>query len=76
MADAGAPHIDLMDGEFYAGNPFPAFAWMRQQRPRLLRRAQRHLGRDPLRGRPGHRPGPPDLLEHGRVAARTSPSPT
>ena len=33
MASAGAPHIDLMDGEFYAGNPFPAFAWMRQNAP-------------------------------------------
>src|SRR5580700_8025504 len=26
MADTGAPHIDLMDGEFYAGDPFPAYA--------------------------------------------------
>jgi cholest-4-en-3-one 26-monooxygenase len=33
MADAGAPHIDLLDGEFYAGDPFPAFAWMRQHAP-------------------------------------------
>ena len=33
MADTGAPHIDLMDGEFYAGDPFPAFAWMRANAP-------------------------------------------
>jgi cholest-4-en-3-one 26-monooxygenase len=33
MADARAPHIDLLDGEFYAGDPFPAFAWMRQHAP-------------------------------------------
>jgi cytochrome P450 family 142 subfamily A polypeptide 1 len=33
MADAGAPHIDLLDGEFYAGDPFPAFAWMRHHAP-------------------------------------------
>jgi cytochrome P450 family 142 subfamily A polypeptide 1 len=33
IADAGTPHIDLMDGEFYAGNPFPAFAWMRRNAP-------------------------------------------
>ncbi len=33
MANAGAPHIDLMNGEFFAGDPFPAFAWMRQHAP-------------------------------------------
>jgi cytochrome P450 family 142 subfamily A polypeptide 1 len=33
MASAGAPRIDLMDGEFYAGDPFPAYAWMRQHAP-------------------------------------------
>src|SRR5579863_2040374 len=33
MADAGTPHIDLLDGAFYAGNPFPAFAWMRRNAP-------------------------------------------
>ena len=65
MANAGAPHIDLMDGDFYAGDPFPAFAWMRRQRPRLLRRAQRHLGRHPLRGRAGHRAGPPGFSSTG-----------
>ncbi len=25
--------IDLVDGEFYAGDPFPAFAWMRRHSP-------------------------------------------
>ena len=33
MTDAGAPPIDLLDGAFYAGNPFPAFAWMRRHAP-------------------------------------------
>lgn len=25
--------VDLMDGEFYAGDPYPAFAWMRRHAP-------------------------------------------
>ena len=33
MTDAAAPRIDLLDGAFYAGNPFPAFAWMRRNAP-------------------------------------------
>jgi len=33
MANAGAPHIDLMDGDFFAHDPFPAFAWMRRNAP-------------------------------------------
>jgi cytochrome P450 family 142 subfamily A polypeptide 1 len=33
MTDAGAPPIDLLDGAFYAGDPFPAFAWMRRNAP-------------------------------------------
>ncbi len=33
MASAEAPRIDLLDGEFYAGDPFPTFAWMRQHAP-------------------------------------------
>jgi cholest-4-en-3-one 26-monooxygenase len=33
MTEAEAPHIDLLDGEFYAGDPFPAFAWMRRNAP-------------------------------------------
>jgi len=28
-----APAIDLLDGHFYAGDPFPAFAWMRAHAP-------------------------------------------
>lgn len=28
-----APWIDLMSGEFFAGDPSPAFAWMRHHRP-------------------------------------------
>jgi len=33
MTDAAVPHIDLMAGEFYARDPFPAFAWMRRHAP-------------------------------------------
>lgn len=27
------PDIDLLDGDFYAGNPFPLYAWMRANAP-------------------------------------------
>lgn len=27
------PDIDLLDGDFYAGNPFPHYAWMRENAP-------------------------------------------
>jgi len=33
MTPDGAPAIDLLDGTFYAGDPFPAFAWMRHHAP-------------------------------------------
>jgi cytochrome P450 family 142 subfamily A polypeptide 1 len=33
MDDVPAPAIDLMSGDFYAGDPFPAFAWMRTHAP-------------------------------------------
>jgi len=33
MTDAGAPDIDLLSGEFYAGKPFETFAWMRRHAP-------------------------------------------
>ncbi len=33
MTEAGVPDIDLLDGKFYAGDPFPAFAWMRRHAP-------------------------------------------
>ncbi len=33
MTEAGVPDIDLLDGTFYAGDPFPAFAWMRRNAP-------------------------------------------
>ena len=33
MTEAGGPEIDLLRGEFYAGDPFPAFAWMRRHAP-------------------------------------------
>lgn len=29
----GAPDVSLLDGAFYAGDPYPAFAWMRRNRP-------------------------------------------
>jgi cholest-4-en-3-one 26-monooxygenase len=32
-ADPTPIEIDLIDGEFYAGDPFPAFAWMRRYSP-------------------------------------------
>ena len=70
MADAVAPHIDLMDGEFYAGDPFPAFAWMRRHAPAYYDEANdiwgvtryedvRAIGQDPQA-----------LLEHRGVAAQ------
>jgi cholest-4-en-3-one 26-monooxygenase len=33
MPDASAPPIDLLGGDFYAGDPYPAFAWMRHHAP-------------------------------------------
>jgi cytochrome P450 family 142 subfamily A polypeptide 1 len=33
MRVAGTPDIDLLDGTFYAGDPFPAFSWMRRHAP-------------------------------------------
>jgi cytochrome P450 family 142 subfamily A polypeptide 1 len=32
-ADPTSVDIDLVDGSFYAGDPFPAFAWMRRHAP-------------------------------------------
>jgi cytochrome P450 family 142 subfamily A polypeptide 1 len=29
----GAPDVSLLDGAFYAGDPYPAFAWMRRNQP-------------------------------------------
>ncbi len=33
MVDVAAPDIELLGGEFYAGDPYPAFAWMREHAP-------------------------------------------
>lgn len=33
MTTATTPWIDLMSGEFFARDPFPAFAWMRRHQP-------------------------------------------
>ncbi|MDJ0785437.1 MAG: cytochrome P450 [Myxococcota bacterium] len=36
MSDSAAPALEgvnLLDGEFYAGDPHPAFAWMREHEP-------------------------------------------
>ncbi len=33
MTITEAPNIELMAGTFYAGDPFPAFAWMRRNAP-------------------------------------------
>ncbi|OXM60448.1 cytochrome P450 [Amycolatopsis vastitatis] len=32
MSD-GAPDVSLLDGAFYAGDPYPAFAWLRRNQP-------------------------------------------
>jgi cytochrome P450 family 142 subfamily A polypeptide 1 len=32
MSD-GVPDVSLLDGEFYAADPYPAFAWMRRNQP-------------------------------------------
>lgn len=33
MADTEVMNISLLDGHFYAGDPFPTFAWMRRHAP-------------------------------------------
>ncbi len=33
MVDVAAPDIELLGGQFYAGDPYPAFAWMREHAP-------------------------------------------
>jgi cytochrome P450 family 142 subfamily A polypeptide 1 len=33
MADTAPPHIDLLDGAFYAGDPHPTYTWMREHAP-------------------------------------------
>src|ERR1700722_2669218 len=33
MSDTEVLEIDLLNGHFYAGDPFPAFAWMRRNAP-------------------------------------------
>jgi cholest-4-en-3-one 26-monooxygenase len=33
MASVSAPSVDLLSGEFYAGDPYPSFAWMRREAP-------------------------------------------
>ncbi|HTZ09448.1 MAG TPA: cytochrome P450 [Acidimicrobiales bacterium] len=32
-SDTAGPDIELMSGEFHAGDPYPAFAWMRRHAP-------------------------------------------
>ncbi len=72
MTDAGAPDIDLLSGEFYAGDPFPSFAWMRRNAPAYfdgpndiwgISRYEdvRAIGQDPQRfsSTGGSRPGTP-----------------
>ncbi len=57
---ANRPAIDLLDGTFYAGDPFPVFAWMRAERPVYFDEANslwgisryedvRAIGQDPTR---------------------------
>jgi cholest-4-en-3-one 26-monooxygenase len=65
-----APVIDLMSGEFYAGDPYPAFAWLRREAPVYFDEAGgvwgisryadvRALGQDPksFSSAAGSRPG-------------------
>jgi len=33
LDDADRPGVDLLDGTFYGGDPWPAFAWMRRHEP-------------------------------------------
>ena len=55
--------VDLLDGYLYAGDPYPTYSWLRQQRPRLLGRDQRDLGHLPLSRRDGRRKECRPLLE-------------
>jgi cholest-4-en-3-one 26-monooxygenase len=68
--DDRAPVIDLMSGEFYAGDPFPVFAWMRREAPAYFDEANgvwgisryadvRAIGQDPktFSSAAGTRPG-------------------
>lgn len=32
-AQAGAPMLDLLDGEFYVNDPYPTYAWLRENAP-------------------------------------------
>jgi len=70
MTVTGAPVIDLLDGKFYAGDPFPAFAWMRANAPAYYDEANdlwgitryedvRAIGQDPqaFSNAEGSRPG-------------------
>ena len=38
------PEIDLLDGRFYAGDPFPAYAWLRRHAPLYLDEPRRLWG--------------------------------
>ncbi len=64
------PVVDLLSGEFYAGDPYPTFAWMRHEAPLYLDEANhiwgltryedvRAAGQDPKRfsSASGSRPG-------------------
>jgi cytochrome P450 family 142 subfamily A polypeptide 1 len=70
MTVTGPPAIDLLDGKFYAGDPFPAFAWMRKNAPAFYDKANdlwgitryedvRAIGQDPqaFSNAEGSRPG-------------------
>jgi len=70
VTDVSAPTIDLMSGEFYSQNPYPAFAWMRREAPAYYDEANsiwgvtryedvRAIGQDPksFSSTGGSRPG-------------------
>ncbi len=72
MTMTEAPNIELMAGTFYSGDPYPAFAWMREHAPAYFDEAGevwgitryadvRAIGQDPLRfsSQQGSRPNTP-----------------
>jgi hypothetical protein len=61
--------INLMDGSFYGGDPFPAFEWMRQHAPAYYDAPNDPVGDRHVRRSEGGRLGSGDLLQRGRAPA-------
>ena len=62
--------IDLLDGYLYAGDPDATYAWLRDARPGLPGRDQRHLGHLALPGRARLRAPHGPVLERARLASQ------